>query len=147
MPLGIYRVIDKPIQQGDIVVFCLNGRAAEFTKLRNYVPTRWLPTGCDLNLTSLMKSVAALAGDHIKQTEFGIEVNHALIPNTKHMMKDSTGKDMLKPDFPEIVPKNYLLLLSHHHPLSWDSRYYGLIPSQNVQKVVRPLLTFTYHRE
>lgn len=146
LPLGIYQQVDKPeLERGDIVMFCLSGDAAELTKIRHYVPRRWLRTGCEYDLVTLMKPIAGIPSDRITQDASGISVNDVLVPNSVRLDKDGRGEVMPKPTLPAVIPTDNYLLLSPFNPYSWDSRYYSVISKDAVRGVVRPLLTFAYH--
>ena len=146
LPLGIYQKISKEkLEVGDIVVFCLSGKTAELTLQRRYVESVWLNKKCELQLKPLMKPIAGIANDEIRQSSNGIFVNQKLLANSKSLEKDGRGREMPKIVLPPNVPKNSLLLISSYNPNSWDSRYYGVIPTEAVISIVRPLLTFEFH--
>ena len=89
------------------------------------------------------KLIAALPGDTVRLSDQALIVNGAEFPASASATTDREGRAMHK--FPRgtyIVSPHEAWLISTFNPRSWDSRYYGPIPLENIRSVVRPLLTF-----
>jgi len=90
-----------------------------------------------------MKPIVAVAGDHVEVTTYGIRVNEKLIPNSAAHLKDHRGRSLAPwPDGEYIVPTGSLWVISDFNSWSFDSRYFGPIPSSIIQHRLRPLWTF-----
>lgn len=89
-----------------------------------------------------MKPLVAEAGDIVEFSPKGISVNGAAIPNTQPLTHDSTGRPLKPWAFGRFtVSPGTVWVASSHHPRSYDSRYFGPIPSSCIRSHVRPLLT------
>ena len=61
MPVGVYRITDRPIVKGAIIGACVPESYATLAKSRDYLGSGSCPSG----LRPVMKHVAAVAGDEI----------------------------------------------------------------------------------
>ncbi|MET0100772.1 MAG: conjugative transfer signal peptidase TraF [Sedimenticola sp.] len=106
-----------------------------------YVQQGYLKWGFACNgSVPLLKRVWASVGDYWSVTADGVRVNNRLIANTKPLEKDSKGRPMPKAAG-GMVPDGHVLLLSDHSPLSFDGRYFGSTPVEDLISEVRPLWT------
>ena len=131
LPLGVYRVADAgPIVRGSIVLVCLPEQIARFARDREYL---WRGT-CPGAAAPVGKLVLALAGDTVRVTKYGLCVNGRLVPGTAPMRTDSQGRVVVHyPDGLYAVARNEMWLYSPYHPRSFDSRYFGPVPTVNVR--------------
>jgi conjugative transfer signal peptidase TraF len=114
---GIYKLSPGAPGRGDCAVFCLEGEFAELARERGYLQAGSCPSG----LRPLVKQVAGLPGDTIPG-------DLAIRP------ADSLGR-IMPSILPEgIIPPGMALLLTEH-PGGFDSRYFGLAPLENLQRV------------
>ena len=124
----------------NLVEFCPEGEAAATSLERGYrTPGGTCPDGG----SPLLKPIAAVPGDQVEVTTYGVRVNGKLIPNSAAHSKDHRGRP-LKP-WPRgkyIVPAGKLWVLSDFNSWSFDSRHFGPIPCSIVQHRLRPLWTF-----
>jgi conjugative transfer signal peptidase TraF len=118
LPKGIYRLASGAPQKNDLVSFCLEGEFAELALERGYLE----PGSCPSGLRLLLKRLAALPGDSIDPSAFQIR------------SVDSHGRTMSAVPLPSVVPPGMALVLADH-PGSFDSRYFGLVPLENLQRV------------
>lgn len=137
-PLGIYqkKTIDRDIQRGDLVMFCLpDDLMAELILDRGYLAKG----SCDSELIPLIKTVFAVAGDKVIVSEKGVSVNGPdLIENTTPIIQDVQGRNL--PIFEGgVIEKNHYAVFSTHHPRSFDSRYFGAIDRDDIDYLVEPL--------
>ena len=128
LPKGIYRLAPehKPadLAKGDLVSFCLRGEFADMSKERGYL----LAGSCESGLRPLLKRLAGLPGDQIDAA--------ALIIRTM----DSQGRPMPSVLRSGVIPTGMALVLADHEG-SFDSRYFGLVPLESLQRV-EPVFVF-----
>lgn len=135
MPKGIYRIAARPVTRGSIVELCLPSQnvAAKLMRVRGYEHAGYCPSG----LAPLIKPVAAVAGDIITLTDAGVSVNGNAIPSTKTYSRDSAGRELPRwPGGTYSVPAGQLWLISNFSPYSFDSRYFGPVPTSSVKHVL-----------
>ncbi len=139
MPLGIYHFISPTsLHRGDIAIFCLKAEEA----VRLAVSRKYLGSGrCPGRLPPLIKTVIALPGDYIAFAGKEIVVNGKTIPNSTIQHTDSHGRQMTSDLKEGVVPAGKTLMLSTSNPKSFDGRYFGLIPLDDIQ-LVEPVITF-----
>jgi conjugative transfer signal peptidase TraF len=99
------------------VSFCLEGEFADVARERGYLGAGSCPSG----LRPLLKQVAGLPGD-------------AIPGNLVIRSVDSMGRPMPSALPEGIIPSGMALVLAEH-PGSFDSRYFGLVPLENLQRV------------
>ncbi len=88
---GFYVVSERP--SANLVEFCPEGEAGAISLERAY---RMAGGTCPDGGSPLMKPIAAVAGDRVEVTTYGIRVNGKLIPNSAAHFKDHRGRP-LKP--------------------------------------------------
>lgn len=87
-------------------------------------------------------SVSAEAGDAVDLSANGICVNGAAVPNTRPLIRDSRGRQLTPWRFGRFtVAPGTVWVASSYHSRSYDSRYFGPIPTTAIVAHVRPLLT------
>lgn len=140
MPLGLWRVhkTDR-IQRGDIVWVC-PPNTETFRQARRYgfVPDGYCPGG----FNPLLKPIAAVAGDRVEVSSQGIRVNGRMIPRSAPAPKDGHGR--LLPRIPHrsfTVRAETVWLVSSYNPASFDSRYFGPVPTSGITGVATPVAT------
>lgn len=124
LPKGIYRISPGTPGKGDLVSFCLEGEYAALARERGYLEAGSCPSG----LRPLLKRLAGLPGDFVDPASFPIR------------LVDSHGRSMSPALMPGVVPPSMALVLADH-PGSFDSRYFGLVPLKNLQRV-EPVFLF-----
>lgn len=134
-PIGLYWTQEKTVETGDLVTFCPPNTDV-FKSAREY---GFITYGfCANEYGELLKRVVAQEGDKVTLNQNGVSVNGVAIQNTKPVAMQ---------DFPHFKLHNYtlkkgeVLLISDHHPLSFDARYFGLVKATNIQDVVKPIWT------
>ena len=140
LPVGIWK-IDKSftrIEKGDYVWFTPTKRIAEFALKRGYLEKN---PKCKNNAIPLLKVVYGLPGDTYSFHDDLIRINNLPVKNVKRRKTDSKNRPM-----PRIadgkVPANQFFVLTKH-PYSFDSRYYGPIPMDNIEGTAKPIFTWT----
>ena len=124
LPKGIYRLAPGAPEKGDLVSFCLEGEFAELALERGYLE----PGSCPSGLRPLLKRLAGLPGDSVDSSAFPIR------------SVDSHGRFMSPALVSGIVPPGMALVLADH-PGSFDSRYFGFVPLDSLQRV-EPVFVF-----
>ncbi|MDR2055457.1 MAG: conjugative transfer signal peptidase TraF [Desulfovibrio sp.] len=130
MPAGIYRVASGTPERGDYVSFCPEKEAAELALERGYLQPGYCPSGAH----PLLKRLVGLEGDAVRVASEGIYVNGALQPMSGVLPEDKNGLPLRGAELGERVPPGRALLLADHRG-SYDSRYFGFVPSEGLQRV------------
>jgi conjugative transfer signal peptidase TraF len=137
IPSGLYWKVDKPLAIGKIVVFCPPNRK-EFQEAlnRGYIGTGCCPDG----FGNMMLKVAAKRKDRVTINNSGVYVNDVLYPQSQPLAKDREGRPMtaLTLDHYELK-ENEILLMSDSNDDPFDSRYFGLIDTAQVDSVISPI--------
>lgn len=129
LPKGVYRIASDEPEKGDLVSFCLQGEFAELAKERGYLQAGSCPNG----LRPLLKRLAGLPGDYVEASSLAVRV------------VDSQGRRMPSVFASGVIPSGMALVLADHEG-SFDSRYFGLVPLDSLQRV-EPLFLFNLKGE
>ena len=125
LPKGIYRIVQGAPERNDLVSFCLEGEFAELALERGYLE----PGSCPSGLRPLLKRLAGLPGDFVDPYALPI------------CAVDSHGRSMSPDLAPGVIPSGMALVLADH-PGSFDSRYFGFVPLESLQRV-KPVFVFS----
>lgn len=125
MKQGIYFVVRKNLEKGDLVVIC-EEKARIFLKKKDSV----------CGYEELLKRVVAIPGDEVSIDKKGIWVNNKFIENSLKV-NFNISNDL----FTNILLNNYKLKKGEYLVLgdseySWDSRYFGVIEDKNIKEIV-----------
>lgn len=137
-PLGLWRIekLNRPIEAGDLVFICSPPTAPfEEARLRGYL-RRGLCAG---GFAPLIKSVAALPGQHVKITDHVVVDGRSLAASVVRKA-DGEGRT-ITPYLGGVVPPGHFFLHSSFAS-SYDSRYFGPVPDSGLLGLARPILTF-----
>lgn len=135
-PKGLYVAESGAFGVGDLVEACVPAAAAELAWERRYLG-RGGP--CD-GVNTVLKRIAAVAGDTVAITD-RVVVNGEVIENAPILREDAAGR-ALEPAAGGVVGANHVWLLSTHVTESFDSRYFGEVPTSAVIRRMQPLWTF-----
>ncbi len=140
IPVGIYRLTDVPVGKGEYVIFCPPQTALfDEARERGYIGAGFCPG----NYGYMMKRVLATENDRIVSTDEGLRINGSLLPLSKPLETDQTGRMMPRYSFNHYkLGKTELLLMSDVSPTSFDGRYFGPLEIGQVRGVIKPLVTF-----
>mgnify|MGYP004712028267 CR=1 FL=1 len=138
-PMGVWRQTPAgPVKRGDMVSVCvpLESPAMTTAKERGYI----LPGSCPGNLAPLVTPIAAVAGGKVTISTNGLLGNSAFVTNIGPADRDSEGRP-LKPIPYGIytVPKGAVFLVSDYSPKSFDSRYFGFVPTSGIRGGMKPV--------
>jgi conjugative transfer signal peptidase TraF len=123
-------------ESAQLVEFCPQEAASSISVQRGYRVRGTCPDGD----APLLKPIIARAGDVVEVSSNGITVNGKLLRNSAPRTRDSRGRPLTSwPSGSYVVATGFVWVLSQHHPLSFDSRYYGPVPVSLIRHHLRPL--------
>ncbi len=128
-PIGLYRVLDRPPRLNDLVLVRTPKSVAVLAAARGY-----LPMG-----VPLVKRVAAMAGDHVCTRGDAVIIDRAA--TALRVAFDRQGRALPYWEDCRSLRAGELFLLMRDAPYSFDSRYFGPVPSSSIIGVLRPLWT------
>ena len=140
IPVGLYRIVDEPVEKGDYVIFCPPKLDIfDEAKERGYIAAGFCPGDYGF----MMKRVLAAENDRIVLTEAGVSINGELVPSSSPLTTDKAGRAMPRYQFSDYtLGKSELLLMSDVSDTSFDGRYFGPVNRSQVRGVIRPMITF-----
>lgn len=122
-PLGLYVKTHLPPAKGDLVLACPPDTPA----FREALHRRFLSPGfCPAGTGAIIKRLVAVTGDTVRIAEEGVYVNGERLENSQR--QDFRLADMEHLPIERILTKEEVLLMSPH-PLSFDGRYFGVLPA------------------
>lgn len=130
MPLGIYWVDSHNTQPrlNELVMVCLsNDLYRQIAISRHYL----VSSGQCNNLESMLKKIVGVPGNYISVTPAGILVNGLLVPNSAIKPHDEISRKLPSALKSGRIPQDYYLAMGESES-SFDSRYFGLIPANDV---------------
>ena len=129
IPPGVYRVTKGLIERGAIVVVCLPSALAAFARSRDYISG----ASCEDGNAPVDKVIAAMAGDTVDFSPVSVTVNGHYLPNTRPLASDQRGRGLPHPAYGRYrVPTGQIWLVSTYSPRSFDSRYFGVVPTARI---------------
>lgn len=127
-PIGLYRVVSGTPERGNFVLVRIPKSIEKLAASRGY-----LPVG-----VPLIKRIAAVAGDDVCAFNGAIIVNGKVVARQRKV--DRAGRSLPRwNECRELVQGEFFLLTKA--PDSFDSRYFGLVPSAQVTGRLAPLWT------
>lgn len=139
LPIGVYREIPGPVAPGDLALACPPASAATTQAQRRGYYASGLR--CPGRIAPVVKTVAAVAGDHVVADLSGLLVNGRRIPCTSPLTRDSAGRPLLPAHVAGTLPPGRVWLASTYSPHSFDSRYHGPWPASSIRGRVLPVWT------
>ena len=129
LPLGIYRLEKvKDLKQGDIVLFDIDEKDKQMMLEREYIPAK---------NTKLLKTIGALENNKISITDNILYVDG----ENYGRILDKDLEDRKLPDIEIKVDKGNFLALTKKN-LSYDSRYFGQINLNKIEKKAKLVYEF-----
>jgi conjugative transfer signal peptidase TraF len=137
MPLGLWRAdaADQTIRRGDVVLVCLPQEVSKLARERGYIGSG----DCD-GTAVLLKRVGAVSGDEVEVSPDGLSINGALIPNTSPVSSDPSGRAMPELHLGRQQVRPGTIWIVGRDRLSFDSRYFGPVPVDNVLALASPVI-------
>ncbi len=144
LPRGIYRVVDKTPERGDIVTFWPSDCAEmKLARDRGYIFPGPYNKADGVGYCLLMKRYLGLPGDVVSVTDDGVFINGTLLPNTKPLLCDNIGDPLPCLRFTDYMLKeNEAFFISNHLPRSYDARYFGVQETRQIVEVLVPVHTW-----
>ena len=133
------RAASEAPQRGDLVVACLPPPIAQWGRARGYLAGG----GCSGGAEPVVKWLGALPGDTVGIFQSFVAVNGLRYPNSQTAPMDSHRRRL-----PHVawgvreVSSGEVWLFGFNNPRSWDSRYFGPVPSTDVNGVLAPVVTW-----
>ncbi|TIV75260.1 MAG: S26 family signal peptidase, partial [Mesorhizobium sp.] len=128
-PVGLYRVVAGDPARGDMVLARAPDFIADLAAQRGYLP-RNVP---------LVKHLAALPREHVCAFNEAIIIGGKIV--ARRLATDTRGRTMPWWSGCRPLSGNEVFLLNGEAPRSFDSRYFGPVPIQNVIGRLAPLWT------
>lgn len=141
MPIGLYLVnfFHPTLKKDDLVIACLpNEEVAKFAILRGYILHS--NHSCNWNSEYLLKRIKAVPGDVIEIRDKQIYINDTLLPNSKILNMDSLDRPLTSSLLPLKLGNNEYLIFGDEAS-SYDSRYFGIIKTDNIKGNAYPIYT------
>jgi conjugative transfer signal peptidase TraF len=141
MPIGVYRLfpMDRLIARGDIVEICPPSQVVDIL-LREGKAHPWSP--CDREVSPLLKFVAAVGGNIVDLSDKAVVVNGVPLPGSATMPPRERRYAITQIARGRYVLRAGQLWLWTPYPRSWDSRYFGPVPSVGVRQIARPVFVW-----
>ena len=137
-PVQAERQSKVQLRRGMVVAVCLPVPLEEWGRARRYL----MRGSCSDGTAPVGKTILAESGDTITVTADGLAVDGRLICNTRPLARDREGRPIPRmPDGRFAVGAGEMWLVSTYTTRSWDSRYFGPVPTAGVVETLRPLWT------
>jgi conjugative transfer signal peptidase TraF len=138
-PVGIYHLVPAPLTRGELVLACLPAESADLALTRGYLGAG----NCPASAEPVAKIVGALPGDTVQLDRDFVAVNGTRIPHSPTLPRDSMNRPLEHiPWRTYRVDNGEVWLFGFNNPHSWDSRFWGSLPTSNVRGALRPILTW-----
>ncbi len=144
LPRGVYWAVEKTPEKGDIVAFWPRDTAAmREARRRGYILPGVYNSTAGEGYGLLLKRLMAVSGDVVSITDDGVEINGALVPNTRPLDADNIGDPLPRLRFDGYrLGEDEVLLVSDHLPRSFDGRYFGVQERRQIVETVVPVWTW-----
>ena len=138
LPVGLYRTVAGTPGRGSIGLWCLPRAIAIVGRERGY-----LAAGpCYGETEPVGKVVLGVAGDTIRYSEGGVTLNGCTVPNSRPLAHDSRGRRLPRVPFGTyVLGAGEVWIWSPFSPASYDSRYFGPVPTSGFISLVTPVWT------
>lgn len=137
-PIGLWRILplDRQTVVGDVVFVCLPRSAlVDEARSRGYL-RRGL---CASGYAPLIKTVMAVAGQQVEIIRT-VRIDGEEIPHSVLTRSDGMGRPLIAARGERIPPGH--VFLHSPFPGSWDSRYFGTVPTASILGLAQEVLTF-----
>ena len=140
LPIGLWRIspAKAPVVGGQIVSFCPPDIAIFRAALRERIIG---PGHCPGGSEPMLKPVIAITGDEVHLTEPEIIVNGVVVPHTARVSLADVPilSEHVVPPGSYRVRQGEFWVTSTSHTRSFDSRYFGPVPLEQVQGTADPI--------
>jgi len=128
-PLGFYRICDGNPECGDLV----------FLKPPENVVVQWGRENGAISRPTMLKRIYGMEGDNVEVSREGVCINGTLIENSKILEKKPDGTSIPSIAQSGVILPDGVWVMSEYSALSFDSRYFGAVPRENIEAKARPL--------
>lgn len=138
-PIGLWRIaeLDRPAAVGDLVFLCPpQTPAMRQARKRGYLRAGRCPGG----FAPLIKSVVAVAGQHVEVRGSSIGIDGILLDSSRPLKFDGRGRS-LTPYRGGTVPAGAVFVHSSFGA-SFDSRYFGPVPASGILGLAIQVVTY-----
>lgn len=132
MPIGLYYKTSEPVVRKSIIL-------AKPHK-SDYI-LQAIKYGYISENEILLKRVIGIPGDKVRITQEGIYVNDDLIANTRIFVVDTNKRPLIYKTLDKTLMNNEYIIVGDSEK-SFDSRYFGIVTSDEVISTVVPLYVF-----
>lgn len=142
-PIGLWRALPAARPGiGDVARFCMGPEEARLTAGRPYAGGR-RGGPCPHHTWMLAKPVIAVAGDTVVHTPDAVLINGRALPKSATRSRDSRGLLVPVAEYRTLVlGEGEFWMHSQYADGSFDSRYLGVVRSDQLRGTVRPVLTW-----
>ncbi|MEM1207473.1 MAG: conjugative transfer signal peptidase TraF [Acidobacteriota bacterium] len=143
-PRGFYQEVEgraEALELGQLVAVCPPAKVAQWGLEAGYY-RKSLGSDCPESAMPTLKHVVALEGDRVEVQSGAVLVNGVELAKSARLARDRNGREVpgIAPGVYPVEQGQMWLLLDHER--SFDSRYYGPVPTRDFVAVMKPLLTF-----
>lgn len=139
IPVGLYRLSHEPVEKGQYVMFCPPDRPLfREAQKRGYIGAGFCPGG----LGDMMKKILAAKGDQVTFTPEGVKVNDVLVPFSKPLNTDPSGRTLPRLTGAVSLREGEFLLMTDRSRESFDARYFGIVTASQIQGGLKPVITW-----
>jgi conjugative transfer signal peptidase TraF len=138
LPLGVYRVVHRPVVRGATVLLCLPASAARIARQRGYL---WKGP-CIGGVAPLGKIAVAVGGDTVEATARGVRVNGVMLAGSKPLAVDMRGRRLVAAAGRWVLPTSQIWTYGGGDRRSFDSRYFGPVGTADVVTVLVPVVVW-----
>jgi conjugative transfer signal peptidase TraF len=136
LPIGVYRVVSRPIGRGATALVCLPRPIADTARARGYVWRGACPGG----VAPVGKTVVGVAGDVVVVSDLGVSVNAVRLPHSAGLAADRRGRPLPTERGRWVLRSGELWLYAGGDRRSFDSRYFGIVTAEQVRGVMWPVV-------
>lgn len=139
IPVGLYWMTERHIEKGEYVLLCPPpSNVFDEAKKRGYFGAGFCPGDYEY----LMKKILAAKKNKVSISDDGVRVNGELLPFSTPLSADKQGRPLpvLRGEYE--LSDSDLLLMTDVSPISFDSRYFGLVNRAQIKGVIRPIFTW-----
>lgn len=141
IPVGLYQSHTVSsggvVSRGTLVLVCPAVAAARMARERGYLGRG----ACAGDVMPIGKQVAAIAGDTVLATVAEVRVNGRVLRNSRAYPTDHQGRPLVHVPQGMYVLPPHTVWLTGESSKSWDSRYFGPLPTTAILATLTPVWT------
>jgi conjugative transfer signal peptidase TraF len=144
MPRGLYLLLPAGgLKTGSLVLVCLSPPASNL--YREHAPEA--RGSCPDHLPPMLKAIAALGGSTVTFGPEGVAVDGHPLPSSAPLARDRRGLPLPHPPYGTYrLAPGTAWLYAPYDPRSFDSRYFGPVPTRQIRLAALPLLVASSSR-